>query len=211
MAGQITTTFAAKGKPLPSPACPRFIYDITREVDRPDPRQPLTDSGSQPQSGVRALALWGLALESEVDGGRTADSPDYTANLEAKVNVDSKLGELEAAGKRIITGFTSIPDSDPNKVLQFQQALAAGCAVGVGVDAGNDAFQNFNGQGVLDYCGDEPDHWIFCIDYRTNAAGDLEFLYQNSWGKRLWTPDGRFWATVDFLKKGCFMSLVTNV
>lgn len=211
MAGQITTTFAARGKPLPSPACPRFVYDIAREVDRPDPSQPLTDSGSQPNSGVRALALWGVALESEMDGGRTADSPDYSSHLDAHVNDDSKLGELEAAGKRIITGFKSIADDDPDKVLQFQQALAGGYAIGIGVDAGGNAFQSFNGQGVLDYCGDEPDHWIFCLDYRTNATGRPEFLIQNSWGKGLWTPDGRAWVTQDFVKRGCFMSLVTDL
>lgn len=211
MAGQITTTFAARGRALPSPACPRYIYDVTREIDRPDPSQKLTDEGSQPNSGVRALSLWGLALESEMDSGRTADSPDYSSHLEAHVNDDSKLGELEAAGKRIITGFNAIADDDPNKILQFQQALAAGCAVGIGVDAGSDAFQSFTGQGVLDYCGAEPDHWIFMVDYRTNAASKPEFLIQNSWGKGLWTPDGRAWVTQDFVQRGCFGSLVTNV
>jgi len=211
MAGQITTTFAARGKPLVSPVSPRDVYCITREVDRPNPSVPLTDSGSQPNSGVRAMALWGVALESEMDGGRTATSPDYSDYLTKHVNDDSKLGELEASSKRILTGFNSIGDSDPNKILQFQQALATGHAVGVGVDAGSDTFQSFSGQGVLDYCGDEPDHWIFVVDYRTSSSGQPEFLIQNSWGLGLWTPDGRAWVTRAFVERGCFGSLVTNL
>lgn len=229
MAGQITTTFAARGRALPSPASPDHIYRITREVDRPDPTQPLTDSGSMPNSGVRALALWGLALESEVDGGRTAASADYTRYLEAHVCDDSKLGELEAAGRRILTGFNAIGDSDPQKILQYQQALSTGHAVGTGVDAGNNSFQGANGNLPLGYCGDQPDHWIFILDYAyvgtLRADGDLPasmsglpdtellFLLQNSWGF-LWpahTLSGRIWVTSDFVARGTFNSLVTNL
>jgi hypothetical protein len=80
MAGQITTTIAAHGKPLPSPVRPRVVYAFTRAIDRVDPSVPLQDSGSQPNSGVRALSLWGCVLEGDDDGGRTATSPDYTAS-----------------------------------------------------------------------------------------------------------------------------------
>ena len=170
MAGEITTTFAAHGRALSSPACPDFVYKITRMVDRPDPKVPLQDTGSAPNSGVRALGLWGCALESEVDQGRTASSPDYTSNLEAVVNRDPKLGDLEKAGKRIITGFNAIADNDSQKILHDQQALATGHAIGTGVDAGNDTFQGATGETPLGYCGSEPDHWIYIVDYATVGA-----------------------------------------
>jgi hypothetical protein len=229
MAGQVTTTLAARGKPLPSPASPDHIYRITREVDRPDPTVPLQDSGSAPNSGVRALALWGLALESEVDGGRTSSSPDYTSYLEAHVCDSSKLGELEVAGKRLLSGFNAIADNDPQKLLQYQQSLASGHAVGTGVDAGNNAFQGADGRLPLGFCGAEPDHWIFILDYAyvgalradgdlpSTMAGlpdtDLLFLLQNSWGF-LWpsyTRAGRIWVTSDFVARGAFNSLATNL
>ena len=229
MAGQITTTFAAKGRPLPSPASPNHIYRITREVDRPDPSQPLQDSGSAPNSGVRALATWGCALESDVDGGRTAASPDYASYLEAHVNDNSKLGELEDAGKRILSGFNAIGDNDSQKILQYQQSLVSGHAVGTGIDAGNNVFQGATGNLPLGYCGNQPDHWIFILDYAyvgaLRADGDLPstmvglldtellFLLQNSWGFAWpsYTRTGRIWVTSDFVARGTFNTLATNL
>jgi hypothetical protein len=228
MAGQITTTIAAHGKPLPSPVRPRVVYAFTRAIDRVDPSVPLQDSGSQPNSGVRALSLWGCVLEGDDDGGRTATSPDYTAYLETHVNDDPKLGEIIAGQTRRLVGFNSIADSDSQKSLKYRQALATGHTIGVGVDAGGDAFQGYDvSKGPLDFTGSSPDHWVFIVDYATalslRQAGSLPaawsqipdtailFLLQNSWGTGLWTKTGRAWVTENFVNRGCFMSLVTNL
>jgi len=210
-AGLVTTTFAARGRSLSSPVSPRIVYQMAREINRLAPQQPLADGGAQPCGGVLALGLWGCVLEEEVDGGRTADSPDYVDYLQAHVCDGSKLGELETARKRILVGFNAVADNDPAKIVQYQLALASGHAVGAGVDAGNETFQSYTGGGVLDYCGDEPDHWIFILDYRITDQGECQFLLQNSWGRLLWTPDGRAWVTEDFVRRGCFNSLVANM
>jgi hypothetical protein len=229
MGGQITTTFAAHGKPLATPVSPSFIYKITRAVDRPSPAVPLQDEGSQPNSGVRALALWGAALEGEVDGGRTAASPDYASFLEQHVNTEPKLGDLEKAGKRLITNFNAISDNDAQKLVSCMQALAGGHTVGIAVDAGNDKFQGADGKLPLGFCGSVPDHWIFLLDYAyvgaLRADGDLPasmaglsdsqrlWLLQNSWG-RFWpsaTCSGRIWVDDDFIARGTFNLLVTNL
>lgn len=211
MAGAITTTFAAHERPLPMPVSPRVSYALGRAVDRTNPAIPLVDQGAQPNSLVRAYGLWGCVLEAETDGGINATSDEYTAFLEAHVNDDPKLGELEVASQRLLVGFNAIEDGAFNKLLQFQQALAGKYMVGVAVDAGSEAFQDFQGAGVLDYTGSDPDHWVFICDYRKLANGSLEFLLVNSWGLKNWTPDGTAWVTQNFVNSGCFNSLVVNL
>ncbi len=228
-AGAETTTFAARGKPLASPVRPRFRYALGRAIDRPDPvGHPLVDEGAQPNSLVRAGGTYGVLLESEDDGGRTASSPDYADYLEAHVNDEPKLGELEDSGRRLLVGYNAIADADPQKSFKVRQALADGYMVPVAVDAGTDAFQSYDeGRGPLGYTGDEPDHMTFLLDYGKIAAlraaglipaawtglADSSFLYllQNSWGKGLWTASGRAWVTEDFVTRGCFNTLVCNL
>jgi hypothetical protein len=229
MAGQITTTLAAHGRALPSPISPNFVYKVTRAIDREHPAIALTDVGSQPNSGTRALALWGADIESEVDGGRTATSPDYTSFLEAHVNDEPKLGDMERAGKRILAGFNAVADDDPQKLLKLRQALASGHTFGTGIDAGGDAFQRADGRQSLGFCGPDPDHWIHIVDYayvgQLRKDGDLPATMAslsdttclwdllNSWGF-LWpayTLAGRIWVTDDFVLRGCFGTLVTNL
>lgn len=206
----VHTTLATHHVELPSRPRPRLIYTLGRAVDRVDPKIPLRDVGAAPNSLVRGLARWGCVLEVESDEGELGDD-EYTAFLEEHVNDEPKLGELEISGERLITGFNLIDDYDPDKLEIVKTSLANGYAVGVAVAAGNDKFQNFTGDGVLDYCGSLPDHWVALIDYRTRTDGSPEFLMQNSWGVGLWTPDGRAWVTADFVRKGCFNSLVAQL
>lgn len=229
-AGMITTAFAARGKPLPASASPSNIYRLSRAVDRANPRTPLQDTGTWPNSIVRALSVWGCTLENEIEGARSATAPDYVQWLEAHVNDEPKLGELERSNRRILVGFNAIPDRDlGQKETQFQQALASGYPVGVGVAAGNDAFQNYDGsRGPLGFTGSAPDHWIFVFDYSTVGElrqtaqypdawfgsldeGDTLYHIQNSWGIGSWTPDGRAWVTPAFIIHGCFNSLIANL
>ena len=227
-AGMDTITLAAHGKPLPAAEQPAFEYRLGRAVDRTDWNIPLQDGGAYPNSLVRASSVWGVVIETEGAGGRTANSPDYATFLEAHVNDEPKAEEMIAASRRVITGYNAIADNDTNKWQQFKQAFAGGHAVGVAVDAGNADFQNYNeNAGPLGFTGNEPDHWIFLIDYAAVGALRAAGLYpatwpalpdatelvlgQNSWGKGLWTASGRFWATRDFVERGCFNSLVANL
>jgi len=176
---------------------------------------------------VRAAGLWGVVLEGEDDGGRTATSPDYSAYLLAHINDDPKLGELESGAARILVGYNAIADDDSQKSLKVRQALFGKYAVPVAVDAGEDAFQNYDEtRGPLDFTGSSPDHMTFLMGYGTvrawRAAGmipaswvgldDLAILYllQNSWGS-LWTKSGRALVTENFVQQGCFNTLVANL
>jgi hypothetical protein len=223
----VTTTLAAHGKPLSSPILPRVVYCLGRAIDRTNPDTPLQDQGAQPNSVARALGVWGCELESDDDGGRTASSPDYSSYLEAHINDEPKLGELETAGNRTLVGFNAIGDTDPNKLVQFQQALATGHCVGIAADAGVDAFQGYDpSAGPLDFTGTDPDHWIFIEDYGTvaalRAAGRIPsswtglaptvllFLLQNSWNTG-WGTAGKAWVTEAFIQQGAFNSLVANL
>ncbi len=205
-----TLTLATHGMALPSPVLPRVRYMLGRAIDRTDLSEKLEDVGSYPNSLARAAAQWGVVLEGEVDGGRTADSPDYSDYLEAHVNDEPKLGEIEKSLRRLFTDYKAIGDRASDKVLSFQKALAAGYGVGIAVEAGSMAFQGFSGQGVLDFTGSRPDHWVAIIDYRTNASGRPEFLLQNSWGPH-WGMSGRAWVTERFVTEGCFNTLVASL
>jgi hypothetical protein len=230
LGGAETTTFAAQGKPLAAPVLPRVRYALGRAVDRTDPNTPLQDTGAQPNSLVRAAGLWGVVLESEDDGGRTATSPDYAAYLTAHINDNPMLGELEIGAKRLLVGYNAIADADSQKSLKVQQALAGKYAVTVAVDAGSTAFQSYDEtKGPLDYTGDDPDHEVFLVDYGTVAAllaaglipaswqgldpTAILFLLQNSWGvgAGMWTISGRAWVTQSFVQNGCFNTLVVNL
>jgi|GEM_PF-1270527 hypothetical protein len=227
-AGAETTTFGAHGKPLAAPVLPRVRYMLGRAVDRDNPDTPLTDSGANLNSLVKAAQLWGVVLESEDDGGRTATSPDYSAFLAAHINDNPKLGELETGAKRTLVGYNAIADDDAQKSLKCQQSLAGGYTIPVAVDAGADAFQQYDeSAGPLDYTGDDPDHCVFLVDYGTVAAwrtlgmipaswtgltdSQILFLLQNSWGVGEWTQTGRALVTQNFVQKGCFNTLVANL
>jgi hypothetical protein len=226
-AGAETTTFAAHGKPLPSPVLPRVRYNLGRAIDRSNPSLPLIDEGAQPSSLVRAAMTYGVVLEGEDDGGRTALSPDYAAYLVAHVNDELKLGELEKAGKRLLLGYNAITDYDPQKTLKIRQSLVGKCAVTVAVDAGSDAYQGYDeSKGPLDFTGSEPDHENFLLGYGTPAAlaaaklipdawvkwpTPYLYLLQNSWGMGLWTESGRAWVTEKFVQQGACSTLVCNL
>ncbi len=213
-AGAITTTFAAHGHGLPAAVWPRGLYANGRIIDRrPDADgslPTLIDDGAMPNSLVRAMDMWGVALESEEDGGRTALSPDYSDHLEAHVNDEPTMLELEDESIFLVRGFNAIGDFATDKVIQFCQAIASGHAVMGAIQAGTDEFQAADGSRVLGPQGALPDHWIYFGAYRTNAAGKKEFLLINSWGLG-WGRQGRIWVSEDFIKVGTFNSLIANL
>ena len=214
MAGAITTTFAARKVDLPAPAWPRGLYTAGRIIDRVPVNGTLphlADQGAMPNSLARAMALWGVALESEEDVGRTAGSPDYADYLHAHINDELAFDELEDMAGRILVGVNAISDSASNKIAQFCQALSQGYAIGGAIQADGGTFQGYDGTTVLDSQGNSPDHWIyFAPAYRTNAAGKKEFLLVNSWSPA-WGLEGKAWVSENFINQDVFNALVLNL
>lgn len=214
-AGGIATTQAAKGRPLPSPPSPKDIYANARCIDRipntDGSLSKLVDWGTTPNALVRSMEKWGVPLSSEVNDGLPAEASEYTRYLEAHVNDEPEFLSLEASTRRIITGMNSILATGQQKVTEACQALAGGYAVMAAVAAGNNAFQGFSGEGVLDYTGNAFDHWIYFADYRTNAKGEKEFYLVNSWGEGIWTPTGTAWVSQKFFMEGTGSVLVANL
>jgi len=211
-AGGVDITMSAHDKPLAKPPAPRIIYALGRAIDRINPDVPLQDDGAMPNSVTRSLGLWGIALEGDVDGGRTADSPDYSSHLDAHVNDELKLGELESCLKIPLLGFNAI-DEGQNKLTQYKQALSSGHTVMHAVAASGNTFQGFsdpNGSKVLDFCGTDFDHWIYSLGYRTNAKGEVEGLVGNSWSKR-WGWNGLAWVSQKFILQGTSNLIVANL
>jgi hypothetical protein len=213
-AGGITTTFAAHGHILPAPVWPRGLYANGRIIDRvpsfSGPQTPLADEGAMPNSLVRAMDLWGVATEDMEDDGRRATSPDYSDYLEAHVNDEPSLLELEDESMFLVRGFNAIDDLAPAKVADFCRALASGHAVMAAIYASGPAFQNAAGDVVLGPEAGLPDHWIYFGAYRTNASGKKEFLLINSWGTG-WGKLGMIWVSEEFVRRGTWNILVANL
>jgi hypothetical protein len=210
-AGAVTTTFAAKGPALPYPADPRMLYTLARTVDRADPATALRDAGTTPSALVRSIAQWGITLENETAGGRSALDADYTLWLQEHVNDEPKLGELQAANTRPNVGFTGIWDEGKAKCDAVCASIVDGYAVMGAVEAGSAAFQGYDpSRGPLDFTGSNPDHWVYFTAYRTDANGEIQLLMRNSWGL-LWTPSGCAWCTQDFVIRGLFYPIIANL
>lgn len=207
-AGAITTTFAARGLALRCPVDPAATYKLARAIDRVNAEDPLRDVGAYPNSMVRALGLWGLVLEDE-GSGRSAAAPDYELYLSEHVNDELKLGVLEAAHDRPQPDFNALDGTGTVLRDQVCAAIDAGYAVMGAVEAGSPTFQNFNGFGILTYCGDEPDHWVYFTKQRL-VNGERQIFLRNSWGTGLWTPDGCAWCGEDFITRGLFNCLILN-
>lgn len=210
-AGAVTTTFASKGPALACPADPRMLYTLARAIDRADPVTALRDTGTTPSALVRAIAQWGITLESETAGARSALDADYTLWLQEHVNDEPKLGELQAANTRPNIGFTGIWDEGAAKRDAICAAIADGYAVMAAVEAGSDAFQDYDpARGPLGFTGSNPDHWVYFTAYRTDANGEIQLLMRNSWGL-LWTPSGCAWCSEDFITRGIFYPIIANL
>lgn len=219
-----TTSLAAHGHALPHPVLPRFRYATGLAVDRASPDRPLVDEGAQPRALVRAASEYGIVTFGQDQDPQ--DSPEYEIYLSAHVTDDPKLGELEVASRQLVLGYNAIADGDPEKDVKVVQALAGKSAVLIAVEAGCDAFQNYDGTGVLGYTGSDPDHMNCIIGYAlvrwlrsqgmlppkmpALSEDDVLFLVQNSWGTD-WGISGRALCTRDFLMRGTFSALVANV
>ena len=177
---------------------PTAGYAIGRSIDRANytplgrPLPVLDDIGCQPNQLVRALAVYGCALSTEMDGG-TLDA------VPAKINDELLLGEWEAcARRRRPVDWVTVGDGDADKIDQLVQALATGYPFALAIEADGE-FQRYDGTGILDTQGGALNHMIHCHYYRTNAAHRREFLVQNSWSRQ-WGLGGLAWTSEEFMR-----------
>lgn len=71
----------------------------------------------------------------------------------------------------------------------MQKCIAAYGPISVAVDAS--AFNSYNG-GIMRGNGNNVDHAVMCIGWKTQANGKVAFLGQNQWGTS-WGENGYFW------------------
>lgn len=216
-AGSLTTAMVARGISLKSPIWPRGIYTNARIIDRPfvtgnAKPQPLLDHGAQPNSATRAIIEWGVGLEADQDEGKLATSSDYSQHLESHINDEPQLMELldESRLKPLVSAHT-ITAVGEEKINQMCLAIQVKTPPMAAVDASSERFQNFDGNGVLDFTGIGFDHWVYFDAFRTNNQGRKELRLVNSWGLGSWTPDGTAWVTPNFIISGTTNILVPDL
>ena len=215
-AGALTVLLRSAGFSLAEPAVsPLACYRMARMIDRAamtdGPLPALTDSGVQPNELARGLQEYGLQLEGDNPTDKTIeDSTSYAAWLSGKINSEPSLLELEKSAARELVDWTSIADGDPQKVSLLLQALHAGYPAMFAVDANTDDFQNYDGSGVLDYGGQNPDHMQYICGCREAADGSTEFRQVNSWGTS-WGDNGMAWVSQRAIQSATFDMLIPRM
>ncbi|KAJ3670223.1 hypothetical protein LUZ60_010547 [Juncus effusus] len=102
----------------------------------------------------------------------------------------SKVHHNHAAS---IRSFGAVPSTNESMlaVVVSQQPVV------VYIAAGNDAFQFYNGDGILDGpCGTELDHAVVIIGYGQDSAGRKYWIVKNSWGTS-WGDEGYMYIAKD--------------
>ncbi len=197
--GAVMTTLAKAGTPASELLCPLSVYRLARCMDRtlswygsPSP-PPLMDDGTDPDLAMHAIATWGIATCRELLG---VDGPgsDYTARLEAEVNREPMLGELEASDAFKLVGQHAILSGGQQRLDDVARALDSGFAVGLAVYASDNRFQCYVG-GVLMQAPavSRCDHWTYLTGFYTDATGHRIYRGVNSWGPS-WGESGEFLA-----------------
>jgi hypothetical protein len=189
-----------------SPRClASCTYADVRAAATPagQPLPTLQDTGADLQDDATALAKWGVApIQAPTSDGRFSDvendPPDNTFP-------EPDINQLSVAGADLVSGEYQIAVDD-NAPKTVALCLDAGVPVWLGffVDG---SFENLGASDVAQ-APDQNDpsgggHAVYINSYRTNAAGKLEFLVQNSWGSG-WADGGAVWASEAWLK-ACWM------
>lgn len=182
---------------LPAPKldghlAPLGAYDVARCVDRhPDPTTnslpPLVDEGSEPNQAFRGIAEWGICPFG------------VRPTVEAMVNRDPDLLEIETGAKQLVRGPFAIPN-DSRKGDHVAAAIVAGYPVCVATEV-DSPFENYSGGTVLgpiDPGDDLGGHYIYIVGYRTNSAGKREYQIANSWDVS-WGENGFAWMSEEWL------------
>ena len=217
----VATALAAKGFPLPFVPSPKGIYDDAREVGRatlPDGSlAPLTDDGIDPATLLQSLALNGVRpIQAPTSDGRYSDCEPST------INVPETVAEDEIAQQDLLVGEYMIDPRDAAFPGLLAACIAKGVPVGMGIPA-TGAFESWGdsytpGKAPLAGPGDfnAADHWIVCLDYRTETDGSLSFLIRNSWSEAWGCPDqkskgGCIWVSAAWLQTACAEAIAFDV
>ncbi|KAG0497154.1 hypothetical protein HPP92_001845 [Vanilla planifolia] len=77
-----------------------------------------------------------------------------------------------------ISGYENVPSNSEAALLQAVSAQP----VSVAIDAGGDAFKNYNGGVFTGPCGTNLDHAVAVVGYGAESDGTKYWLVKNSWG-----------------------------
>lgn len=195
--------------PLGFVPSPDDIYKTARALDRARETAterelpPLDDVGSFPSDIMHALSRWGVRP-------MRAPSPrGYDTDVDpSNVNDEPALADLEATGRRIITGQFRIAESAGDFIAQLRAGIIHCGAVGIGVFV-DTAFDNWDpGRGPLDVRDlnlADPmggGHWLAATSYYTQDDGTIVIRGPNSWS-RGWGDLGHYEVTEDWLRESC--------
>ena len=161
---------------------PKGLYTNGRAIDRdPVTLPPLTDSGTQPNQGFRAVNEYGIKPMVPL-AGRFSDADPKT------INEEPMLGDLESEALMVPVGDYGIYSRGQQRITDICTSLAHGKPVCVAIAGGSATFQAYAG-GVLGALNAELDHYVCAIGYETAPNGSIVLLIRNSWGAG-WGEDG---------------------
>lgn len=170
----------AAGAPLPFVPSQDEVYKVLRALERGGNLAPLTDTGGYPADVMAAVSRWGVkAMGPTPPDGRFSDVwPEH-------VNEEPRLGDLEKAEAYLVVPEYRIDEFASDVVLQVQQAIVGGFAVGISFFA-DQAFMSFTAGappvGAPNMAGPGGGHWSVLDSYRTAPDGSIVFRGPGSWG-----------------------------
>ena len=167
---------------LPWVASPAEIYRNGRAIDR-TPGELLTDSGTQPSQGFRAINEFGVRPMVALPTRNSDVDP-------ATVNDEPKLGDLEDEALEVVVGDYGIYSHGARRITDICTALAHGKPVCIAIAGGSAAFQAYAG-GVLGPLASPLDHYVLLVGYHTLPDDTVILDGLNSWGEG-WGDRGRF-------------------
>ncbi len=199
MSAGLYASCAARGQPLGFAPSQRALYALSGAIERAamtpagQALPVLQDNGRELADVVTAVASCGVKPMRDPDATRNSDATTDNCTEEPD------LGDLEAADVEKLAGAHVLSVGD---VATACAALDAGCALYIAFFA-DTAFMNL---GPNDVAGptDQNDpngggHAVILADWRTNAAGAVEFLLVNSWGSG-WAANGCVWVSPAFFQ-----------
>ena len=157
---------------LPWIPSPKGLYGNGRAIDR-NPGEPLTDTGTQPNQGFRAMNEFGIKPMRPL-ADRFSDVETST------VNDEPMLGDLEEEALEVVVGDYGIYSTGQQRVTDICTALAHGKPVCIAIAGGSAAFQAYSG-GVLGPLNAPLDHYVVAVGYETAADGSIVLVIRNSW------------------------------
>lgn len=194
----IYVAFAARGARLVDPPSPCAIARSVYAFEQPGVA-PLEDTGATLTDVATALERIGVKpLGALATDGRYSDvDPD-------RIRVRPTLAHDLACGRELVLGLEHISAA----VDDFEEQVAASidvfkCGVSLGIHD-SPAFSNWKpGDPAVDDASgftDDDGHDVGCLEYRTSAAGELEFWLLSSWSDAFGEAGGA-WVTGSWLRR----------